>query len=246
LGSAHCNTLGNDLCYTTATNVSNLSTYFSVVLTNLSAITFTVNAGIIDRNYLVGTWRVVHRIKKSTTIIGFNFWEISFDEVKPIWSTDALSQSAFFIYAAADVTVTLPAQTEAVFNTATTFTNIINVISTPTYTGSVECSANGADSCFTAATEVSNLSTNFAAVLTNLSAITFTVKAGIIDRSYLIGTWKIVHRIKQGTNVLGFQAWEISFDELVPVWSIAALSQSTFFIYAAAAVPVTLPAQTLT
>jgi hypothetical protein len=95
-----CNTLGDDTCYTSATNVVNLSDFLAV-LTDLSAITFTVNAAIIERNYLVATYRVVHRIKKG----------ISFVETTPNWSA-VLSQTAFFIYAAAAVTVTLPTQTE--------------------------------------------------------------------------------------------------------------------------------------
>ena len=125
--------------------------------------------------------------------------------VRPTWSIEALSQTVFFIYAAADATVTLPLQTETGFNSAT-YTHTINVISTPMFTGSPACNTNADDTCFTTATEANNIS-HFSAVLTNLSAITFTVKAAITDRNYLASTWEIVHRIKQATNVLGFKAW---------------------------------------
>ena len=118
--------------------------------------------------------------------------------------------------------MTLPAQTETGFNTAS-FTHTINVISTPTYIGSAACNTNADDTCFTSATEANNL-IDFSAVLTNLSAITFTVKASITDRNYLASTWTVVHRIKQGTIVLGFKNWDISFGELVPNWSTAALT----------------------
>ena len=84
----------------------------------------------------------------------------------PIWSTDALSQSAFFIYAAAAVSITLPSQIETGFNTAT-FTHTIHVISTPSYTGNTACNTNADDTCFNSATEANNLSV-FSADLTDL------------------------------------------------------------------------------
>ena len=80
------------------------------------------------------------------------------------------------------------------------------MIPTATYAGSTACNTDADDSCFTTATEANSISV-FSAVLTNLSEITFTVKAAITDRNYLVGTWTVVHRIKQGATVLGFKTW---------------------------------------
>ena len=237
LGSSECNTLGDDACYTTSTNVLNLSN-FSADFTSLSAITFTVNQAIIDRSYLVATWRIVHRIKTSSSIIGFKAWEISFVENTPIWSTAALTQTTFYIYSATAATITLPAQTVTGFNTAT-FTHTINVISTPTFTGSAACSTTADDTCYITATEANSISA-FSAVLTNLSAITFTVNAAITDRSYLVSTWKIVHRIKHGTSVLGFKAWEISFSPSLPTWT-GALTPNTSTLDMVTSLAMSLP-----
>ena len=105
------------------------------------------------------------------------------------------------------------------------FTHTINVISTPTYLGSAECKTNADDACFTSATEAKNLNV-FSVDLTDLSAINFTIKAGITDRNYIASNWTVVHRIKQGTSVLGFKAWEISFGEVAPTWT-GALTPNT-------------------
>ena len=80
--------------------------------------------------------------------------------------------------------------------------------------------------CFNSATEANNISGVFSAVLTNLSQITFTVKAAITDRSYLVSTFRVIHRIKHGTIVLGFKDWEISFGEVAPTWT-GALTPNT-------------------
>ena len=130
--------------------------------------------------------------------------------IAPTWSTAALTQTVFFIYAPNADTVTLPPQTESGFNTAS-YTHEVFFISSTTYSSSAACNTNGDDTCYTSARNINNIS-SFSVVLMNLSAITFTVNALITDRNYLSSSWKIVHRIKQGTTVLGFKDWEISFN----------------------------------
>ena len=137
----------------------------------------------------------------------------------------------------------LSPQTETGFNSAT-YTHELNFILSTTYTDNPACNTLGDDTCYTSATNFVNLS-DFLAVLTDLSAITYTVNAAIIERNYLVATYRVVHRIKKGISIIGFKAWEISFVETIPIWS-GVLSQTAFFIYAAAAVTVTLPTQTET
>jgi hypothetical protein len=113
------------------------------------------------------------------------------------------------------------------------------VISTPTYTSSSACNTLANDTCFTSTTEANNISV-FSSVLTNLSAITFTVKAANTDRNYLASNWEIVHRIKQGTTVLGFKAWEISFGEIAPIWT-GALTPNTATLDMTTSLTMSLP-----
>ena len=79
--------------------------------------------------------------------------------------------------------VTLPSQNLAEFNTETAYTHDIQVIRSETFNNDPSCNASPY-SCFTAAMDVKEIS-DLAADLTDHSTITFTVKAGITDNSYL-------------------------------------------------------------
>ena len=76
--------------------------------------------------------------------------------VSPTWSTVDLDQTIFFIYAAADATVTLPPQTETGFNSET-YTHTINVISTAKFKENTGCNTYADDMCFTSDTEANNI-----------------------------------------------------------------------------------------
>ena len=106
MASAVCNTLADDTCFTSATEANNISA-FSAVLTNLSAITFTIKAAITDRSYLASTWTVVHRIKHGTIVLGFESWDISFGEVLPSW-TGSLTPNIATLDMTTALTINLP------------------------------------------------------------------------------------------------------------------------------------------
>ena len=147
--------------------------------------------------------------------------------VAPTWLTTPLTTN-FYIYAAAAKTVTLPAQTESGFNTAT-YTHTVYVLPKTTFDSDPTCQTGGSGACYTSSYDVVTLPV-FSADVTNPAAITFTIESMIIDRSY-ISDWMVVHMIKVGIKVIGFYSWSFQIkdccDNSLIAWSIVRRDSST-------------------
>ena len=147
--------------------------------------------------------------------------------VAPTWVATPFTTN-FYIYAAAAKTVTLPAQTESGFNTAT-YTHTVHVLEKTNYDSDPTCQTGGSGACYTSSYNVDDLPV-FSADVANPASITFTIESMIIDRSY-ISDWMVVHMIKVGIKVIGFYSWSFKIkdccDNSLIAWSIDRRDSST-------------------
>ena len=108
--------------------------------------------------------------------------------------------------------MTLPMLNEAGPKDTSIYDHSFHVVTSTFYNSNFSCQLGGTGACYTI-NQVSS-QTGFSINTSNLSAIVFTVAAGITDR-FKIDYWKLVHKIvvKADGALVGFAVWSFTISD---------------------------------